>query len=156
MGLHLVTSSEEETRRLGSQLAGLLAPGDVVLLSGPLGSGKTCLTQGIATGLGVREPVTSPTFALVNEYDTTPRLVHMDFYRLERPSEILELGFEEYFYGGGITVAEWPERVVGLPPEHLRVHLLPLSDRARSLDFSPAGDRYRAVIAGLAAALSDR
>lgn len=154
--LHLVTQGEDETRRLGARLAALLGPGDVVLLSGPLGSGKTCLAQGIAAGLGVREPVTSPTFALVNEYDATPRLYHMDFYRLERPSEILELGFEEYFYGDGVTVVEWPERVIGLPPEHLHVHLAPVSEEARALNFSAAGDRYRRVVADLAAAWSGR
>ena len=154
--LQLVSESEEETRRLGSRLARLLGPGDVVLLSGALGSGKTCLAQGIAAGLGVREPVTSPTFSLVNEYDSKPRLFHLDFYRLERPSEIMEMGFDEYFYGDGITVAEWPERVIGLPPEHLRIHVLSVSERSRALDFSPTGDRYRTVVADFAADRTER
>jgi len=145
--LDTVSHSEEQTRRLGRRLGELLGPDDVVLLSGPLGSGKTRLAQGIALGLGIEDPVTSPTFALVHEYSGRMRLYHLDFYRMERPDEILHLGFEEYFYGGGVTVAEWPEQVVGLPCEHLLVRCKPISETKRGLRFEPHGARYDALVA---------
>ena len=140
--LDTISHSEEQTRRLGRRFGELLEPSDVVLLSGPLGSGKTRFAQGIALGLGVSEAVTSPTFALVNEYAGRLPLYHLDFYRLERPDEIQELGFDEYFFGAGVTVAEWPEQVVGLPSAHVLVRLKPITETKRGLRFEPNGGRY--------------
>lgn len=104
-----ITSSEEETRALGEQLSSLLDQGDVVLISGELGTGKTRLVQGIARGLGVSGPVTSPTFSLVKEYSGRISLFHADLYRLT-PNDLPSLGLEEYLDGGGVLCIEWGER----------------------------------------------
>lgn len=102
-------------RRIGTALGG----GDIVALIGELGSGKTCLTQGMAKGLGVAEnvPVVSPTFTLVNEYPGRIPLVHFDVYRLSGPGDLEDMGYEEYFYGGGVVVIEWAEKVREILPE---------------------------------------
>lgn len=107
------SGSEEETRALGERLAALLRPGDIVLISGELGAGKTRLVQGIARGLGVASAVTSPTFSLVKEYAGRMPLYHMDLYRLAAP-DLAALGLEEYFLGEGVTCVEWGERADGL------------------------------------------
>lgn len=121
----VVTHSAEETRALGAQLARSLGPGDVVALHGELGSGKTCLIQGICAGLGVEGHVTSPTFILINEYRGLRRGVslpvyHLDLYRLRSTAELEDLGVEEYFYGQGVSLVEWAERAGDLLPPRRR------------------------------------
>lgn len=106
----------ESMRCLGSRLGGLLRPGDVVCLNGELGAGKTTLAQGIALGLGVAEPVTSPTFTIIHEYQGRLPLYHMDAYRLANPLELADLGLDEYLYGNGVTVIEWAGKVIDLLP----------------------------------------
>jgi tRNA threonylcarbamoyladenosine biosynthesis protein TsaE len=118
------TNSAEETRSLGEQLGRQLVPGDVVALVGDLGSGKTCLIQGICRGLGVRAVVNSPSYTIVNEYTGRCPVYHLDFYRLRGRDDLLALGYEEYFYGDGICLIEWAERAVDLlPPQRVEVHL---------------------------------
>lgn len=137
-GVHL-SASPEETRRLGATLAANLQPGAVVLLRGDLGAGKTCFVQGLAEGLGGHDVVTSPTYALVQEYDTTPPLAHADLYRLESTAAVLALGLEEWIEAGHILAVEWGERAPGLwPPDAWQVHLLPGDDgeNSRKLLFS--------------------
>jgi tRNA threonylcarbamoyladenosine biosynthesis protein TsaE len=110
----------DETRAWGRALGRMLQPGDVIALSGDLGAGKTTLTQGIATGMGIRDEVTSPTFTLLHEYRGAVPLFHLDPYRLERSEDLYDLGFEEYLERGGVTVIEWAERLEGqLPPERM-------------------------------------
>lgn len=104
------TASEHETRELGRRLSALLRPGDVVLLVGELGAGKTCLAQGVARGLGVGERVTSPTFTLLREYRGRMPLYHLDAYRLEGPWDLFELGMEEYLESEGVLLVEWGDR----------------------------------------------
>lgn len=110
-----VTHSPEETRALGVALAQVLLPGDCVALHGDLGSGKTCLVQGICEGLSVTDYVTSPTFVLINEYAGKWRsgesvtLYHFDLYRLGDPDELYGLGCDDFFYGKGICLIEWAE-----------------------------------------------
>ncbi|MEN8200568.1 MAG: tRNA (adenosine(37)-N6)-threonylcarbamoyltransferase complex ATPase subunit type 1 TsaE [Thermodesulfobacteriota bacterium] len=115
----IVLHNLQETAAFGRQLGLLSEPGDVICLSGDLGAGKTALTQEIARGLQVPEScyVTSPTFSILQEYPGTIPLYHMDFYRLSDESEVEDLGFEEYFYGKGVTVIEWSERAGDLIPE---------------------------------------
>jgi len=108
------TGSLEETLALGRKLAERFSPGDVVALSGALGAGKTSLVKGIALGLGVAEPVTSPTFTLIQEYDGRIPLYHIDLYRITDPDQLDDLGIEEYLEGDGVTVIEWPEKAGGL------------------------------------------
>ena len=118
------TCDPEETRKVGEEIAKQLSPGKVVGLFGDMGSGKTVLAQGICRGLGVEEPVTSPSFVLVQEYRGMVRVYHMDLYRIRDFGELEEIGYEEYFYGDGVCIVEWPERAGPLwPDDALSVHL---------------------------------
>ena len=111
------SQSPEETISLGHRFAQILKVGDVVCLKGELGAGKTHFVKGMAEAFGIRrEEVQSPTFTLINEYPGSPSLFHMDCYRMESPNEALEIGAEEYFYGEGICVIEWPERIEPIIP----------------------------------------
>jgi tRNA threonylcarbamoyladenosine biosynthesis protein TsaE len=107
------TRSPEETRSLGRELSRVLVPGDVVCLSGPLGSGKTCLIQGLIRGLGILEKVGSPSFVLVVEYSGALPVRHVVLYRLEGPSEMDGLGLEDLCDGQGIMLVEWGEKAEG-------------------------------------------
>lgn len=112
------TYSEEETLALGRRLAQDAVPGMVFALEGDLGVGKTVLTKGMAEGLGIKEPVNSPTFTVLQIYDDG-RLpfYHFDVYRIEEPEEMEEIGYEEYFYGDGICLVEWANLIAELMPE---------------------------------------
>ncbi len=116
--------SADETRALGVRLASLLRPGDVVVLSGDLGAGKTVLAKGIAAGLGVTEPVVSPTFTIVREYEGDIPLQHLDVYRLDHFQEVIDLGLDELLDGHAVTIVEWGEAVSALlPTDRLEVSL---------------------------------
>ena len=123
--LTVETHSAEETRALGERLAGRLRAGDVLVLQGELGAGKSELTRGIAAGLGVSETVTSPSFTILNVYESGKcPLYHFDWYRLESEEELYELGMDEYLGGDGIAVVEWAERCPDAVPENvLRIRL---------------------------------
>lgn len=117
MNTEFASYSPEETVTLGKKYAAELSPGDVICLQGELGAGKTHFVKGMAEALGVpQSDVHSPTFTLINEYVSDPPLYHFDCYRMESPREALEIGAEEYFYGDGICVIEWPERIASLIP----------------------------------------
>lgn len=113
-----ITSSPEETFREASRFSISLSAGDVVALSGELGSGKTLFTQGIAAGLGVKDIVNSPTFKLIGEYNSIPPLYHFDFFRLKSAFEAVDLGIEHYFHGEGISVVEWADLFPHLIPSY--------------------------------------
>ena len=118
------THSPEETWKLAAELAGGLGPGTVIALHGDLGAGKTCFIQGYAAALGIDEPVTSPTYTIIGEYEGRLPLHHIDLYRLSGPEEALGLGLEEYFDINGITAIEWAERADGLlPPDLLHIQI---------------------------------
>lgn len=108
--------SPEETRRIGEALGAVLGPRDVVACVGELGAGKTCFLQGVARGLGVAEPATSPTFVLINQYQGRCPVYHVDAYRTESLTEILDLGVEEILWGDGVTIIEWGEKLLPLLP----------------------------------------
>ena len=143
--LDIVSHGVEQTRRLGAHLGRLLEPGDVILLEGDFGSGKTTFTQGIARGLGIDSRyVNSPTFTLINEYKggNLP-LQHIDLYRLEGDEQIETLGLDEYFESDGATVVEWPSGAARwLPDERLSVKLSYINDTKRTLRFYALGERY--------------
>ena len=114
--------NEEETRAFGHQLADRLEPGSVVALIGDLGTGKTTLSKYIAEGLGITEVVTSPTFTIVQEYHSGRLpLYHFDVYRIGDISEMEELGYEEYFFGDGVSLVEWADIIQELLPEETRI-----------------------------------
>ena len=135
------TETSADTRALGERLAKRLLPGDVLLLSGELGAGKSELARGIARGLGITGPIPSPTFTLLNIYDTGRiPLHHFDWYRAEDPEELLAAGLEEYIRGGWVTLIEWHERAPGLCPEkHLLVEIKAADDNARLISLIPQG-----------------
>jgi len=120
------THSPEETWALAAELANELPPGTVIALHGDLGAGKTCFIQGFAAALGIDEPITSPTYTIIGEYEGRLPLHHIDLYRLSGPEEALGLGLEEYFDANGITAIEWAERAEGLLPTdllHIRIEV---------------------------------
>ena len=117
----VIIKSESDTRKFGEELARSLKAGDVLALVGDLGTGKTTLTKYIARELGIMEPITSPTFTIICEYKSGRLpLYHFDVYRLAGIDDMLELGYEEYFYGDGICVVEWADRIEKLLPENVK------------------------------------
>lgn len=150
----LITHSRDETVGLGRRLGALLGPGDVVALRGPLGAGKTTLTKGLAEGLGVPEPrwVTSPTFVLVHQYEGRVPVYHIDAYRLNGPADAEALGADEMFFGDGVTVVEWAERIAAaLPEDRLEILLEHSGEEQRRVTFEPRGARFTRLIADLTA-----
>jgi tRNA threonylcarbamoyladenosine biosynthesis protein TsaE len=152
--LRVRSDGEAVTRAIGAAVAGLLAPGDVVGLAGDLGAGKTRLVQGAAAALGVDDPVVSPTFMLVREYDGDPPVHHVDAYRLAGPAELEDLGAEEVFAPEAVVFVEWADRVAAaLPESWLEVVLRTLDDDTRTLDVVPHGPGWARRATLLAAAL---
>ncbi len=126
----------DETIKLGALLGRLLKPGDIIALSGELGSGKTTLTKGIAKGMGVKDSkyVNSPSFVIVKEHKGRIPLYHFDVYRLDDPSDLDTVGYKEYFYGKGVTVIEWADKIPQLLPEdRLEINLSVKSETKREV-----------------------
>jgi tRNA threonylcarbamoyladenosine biosynthesis protein TsaE len=168
--LDIISHNSGQTQRLGMRLGELLSGGELILLEGQLGTGKTTFTQGIARGMGIDEVISSPTFTLLKEYagqplsETVratepqlmkgqpskrspvhpgPALYHFDLYRLDDPEEIFDLGFEDYFFGSGVSVVEWANKADTLwPHDHLRIRLKMLSETKRGLLFTGFGPSY--------------
>lgn len=154
--LNSISHSVEQTQRLGMRLGELLQGGELLLLEGQLGTGKTTFTQGLALGLDITATINSPTFTLLKEYPgqvrstqagtparVGPALYHFDLYRLDDPAEIFDLGFEDYFYSHGVCIVEWADRAdLYWPADHLRIRLKMLSETKRGLLFTAAGTRY--------------
>lgn len=143
------TGSPAATHALGVRMGEHLGAGDVVELDGDLGAGKTLLTKGIAVGLGVDEPVTSPTFAIVQEYAGRLPVFHLDAYRLSSPAELVGVGFDDIVDAGGVVVIEWGERVAPALPERRLVVRLRAGDGddARELELEPRGQGWDDVLA---------
>ena len=166
--LDIISHSAAQTQRLGTRLGELLRGGELLLLDGQLGTGKTTFTQGLAKGMDISEMISSPTFTLLKEYPGRPlpssdglpvqiqsrlhgqrgqhlgpALYHFDLYRLDEPEEILDLGFEEYFYDSGVCVVEWAGKANMLwSAEKLHIRMKVLSETKRSLLFTATGSRY--------------
>ena len=148
--MKITSNSPADTLKLGQKIAKYLAKGDIVCLFGNLGSGKTVLTKGIAGGLGInKNKIISPTFVLIRQQRTKADIsfYHFDLYRLGDCHEIEALGHEEYFYGDGITVIEWPDRLSYLmPKEYLMVKLTLKSRKKRLIELAAVGNRYKKII----------
>ncbi len=157
--LDIVSHSAAQTQRLAMHLGDLLHGGELILLDGKLGMGKTTFTQGLAQGLDIHEVINSPTFTLLKEYpgqiriiaeaaegttsERRPALYHFDLYRLDDPEEIFDLGFEDYFYGTGVCVVEWANKAEEFwPTERLRIQMKMMSDTKRGLLFLATGAHY--------------
>ena len=137
----MITHSPGETRAFGERLARQLRAGDVLLLMGNLGAGKSELTRGIAQGLGVTDTVTSPSFTILNVYeDGRVPLYHFDWYRLNSAEELYEMGMDEYLGGDGVAVVEWPSQCPeAIPEDCLEVVIEPVGDTDRRLTLTPRG-----------------
>lgn len=148
-GLTLETTGPRATQKLGETLAGLLEAGDVILLSGELGAGKTCLVQGLAKGLGFTGPVTSKSFVLVGEYAGRLKLYHADLFRLDSTEAVEDLGLKEYTRNG-VLMVEWAERAWdALPEEYLGVEIDITGPRRRRINLKANGQRYQRALESL-------
>ena len=143
-----VTNSAAETRALGEQLASRLQPGDTVILEGELGAGKSELARGIARGLGVTETVTSPSFTILNVYESGRcPLYHFDWYRLESEEELYELGMDEYLGGDGLAVVEWAERCPeAIPDTYIRINITATGEEQRQFEICSRHSLKRAAV----------
>jgi tRNA threonylcarbamoyladenosine biosynthesis protein TsaE len=151
--LDFISHSAAQTIRLGQRLGELLRQGDLVLLLGDFGTGKTHLIKGIAQGLGSADLVNSPSFVLINEYRAGAQhrgmpIFHADLYRIEDPDELPGIGLEEAWSGAGVCLIEWAEQAGGrLPQEHLAIALQHLSETKRVIRIEPHGRRYEEIVA---------
>lgn len=146
------SSSPAATMTIGRELGKIISPGTVICITGDLGAGKTHFAKGVALGLDIADHVTSPTFTLINEYEGRIPLYHVDAYRLTSADEAYELGLEEYLYGEGVTLIEWPDRVKPLIPEEylaVRIDLTEKDDDFRVLDIQAYGQKYVGLVEGL-------
>ena len=130
----IITASREETEAFAREYAKTLRAGDVVILDGDMGAGKTVFSKGVASGLGITEPVTSPTYAYMNDYDG--RLFHYDCYRIESVAQAENLGLADYFDMGGICLLEWAQNIAPLLPKNCkRVRIRKLSENEREIEY---------------------
>jgi tRNA threonylcarbamoyladenosine biosynthesis protein TsaE len=136
----ITSASAEETAAAGERLGQTLGPGAVVALSGELGAGKTCFVQGLMRGLGVRAEVTSPTFVLVNQYRGRVPVHHVDAYRTDTLTELLDLGLDEMWSGEGVTVIEWADKLSPLlPADAVTVRIVGVGDEPREISIEDPG-----------------
>lgn len=139
----VISEHPDDTFTAGEIIGRALKPGDVVALIGELGAGKTCITRGIARGIGISDSyyITSPTFTLINEYPGRIPLYHMDMYRISGPEYMEDIGFDEYLSGGGVVVVEWAERIAGiLPSGTLYIHIEYRGEQERNIHLSGRPD----------------
>lgn len=140
-----ISNREDSTILLAKELTNHLHQGSVITLTGNLGAGKTTFTKGIAEGLDIRRPITSPTFTIIKEYEGRIPLYHMDTYRLENSEE--DIGFEEYFYSDGVTVIEWAEFIEDyLPEDRLNITFVHVDENIRQITFQTASEQYISMI----------
>ncbi len=149
--MNIELKSLEETEKFGKKLGSLLESGDILCLNGDLGAGKTTLTKSIGLGLEVDDYITSPTFSLVNIYSGRLEVYHFDVYRLESIDEVYDLGFEEYFYGQGVSIIEWAEKIESiLPKERVDLNISYGEDgTSRLIEIKGSGQAYKRIIEGL-------
>ena len=144
--LRVTSHSVADTQRLATVVSQVVEPGDLIVLAGELGAGKTAFTKGLAAAIGIVETVTSPTFVLVQEYEGPLPLAHVDVYRIEHPAELPDLGLDDLLDGGRLVVVEWGDTVgAALPTDRLEVHLrFGATEDQRDVDIVVQGPRWRA------------
>jgi tRNA threonylcarbamoyladenosine biosynthesis protein TsaE len=150
--LDFISHSAAQTVRIGQRLGEYLQPGDLVVLLGTLGVGKTQLVKGVAQGMGSADMVTSPSFVLINEYQSGEQrhglhIYHVDLYRIDDPAELQAIGLDEIWHGQDICLIEWAERAgEWLPEQHLEIHMRHLDETKRILRLTPHGERYQHLV----------
>jgi len=148
--MKFASHSPEETQRFGKELGHIAKPGDVILLVGKLGAGKTCLTQGIAWGLNIDGYARSPSFVVVNEYRGRLPMYHIDLYRLDSIAEISDIGLDDYLNGNGLCVVEWADKALELlPQQKLLIKIDLIGENERTLDFVSHGKRYQEMVSDI-------
>ncbi len=148
--VELISHSADQTQRIGAHLGELAQRGDLFCLEGELGAGKTCLCQGIGQGMGLRDRIVSPTFTLVNEYShgSAPLLLyHLDLYRLDDIDELVNVGWDEYLYGGQVCIIEWADKIERwLPPDRLKITLTYIDTDKRGILLQARGERHQTLL----------
>ena len=148
--LELTSTDVECTQQLAFKLAGLLRGDEIICLQGSLGAGKTAFAQGLGQGFGIKEPINSPTFTLIQEYQAKDRdivMYHIDLYRLESADEVHMLGLDDYLYGAGICVIEWPEQATNsIPNERLWIKLEVVANDHRTISLHAHGEPYQRLL----------
>ncbi len=147
--LKITTNSPEETFEFGKRLGKELRPGDVICLQGDLGAGKTSLAKGICRGLGVVAEITSPTYTIVNEYRGRMKVAHMDLYRMKSEDDLYDIGFNEYIYGDGVTIIEWPDKAGTLMPDNYLDINLAGQGCTREIRLIPQANKFIGLISEL-------
>ena len=151
-----ICKSPKQTQKIGETIGNLAQPGQTFLLVGDLGAGKTCLTQGIARGLGAKENARSPTFVLVAEYQGRLKIYHMDLYRIETMEEILDLDIDEYFHEDAIFVVEWADKALSMfPKDHLDIRIKYLDENTRHLTLTTKSEKYTEILNTISPDLSE-
>ncbi len=146
--MEFISTGVNYTLALGKKLGEIVKSGDVICLTGDLGAGKTHFTKGLAEGLKITDPITSPTFTILNEYEGRLKLFHFDVYRVNDPEEITLLGFDEYIFDHGVSVIEWANYIEPiLPEEYLNVEITKCNNNPeeRKITMTPVGQRYNYV-----------
>ncbi len=155
--VQVTSRSPENTQSVGRILGEHARPGDVFLLVGELGAGKTCLTQGVLWGLGLDEYARSPTFVLVSQYNGRLTLYHMDLYRLDTFDEIADLGLDEYLLGDGLSVVEWAEKAPEIFPEqHLMIQIEYLDETTRRLTLASSDEHHAETMDAVKASMAKK
>jgi tRNA threonylcarbamoyladenosine biosynthesis protein TsaE len=142
----VISDSPEATEDIAAIISSVARPGDIFALEGTLSAGKTAFARGFARGLGIGEAVTSPSFPIIQEYDGTPPLFHMDLYRLGDSDEVIETGAQELWFGSGISLIEWPDRASDILPEHcIYLHFEIIGDTRRQIGIRGAAHRIEEI-----------
>ena len=143
-GMEFNTKSPKDTIDVGKKIGKLLKEGDVVALIGDLGAGKTVISKGLCSGLGVEEDyITSPTYTIINQYDGKIPVYHIDLYRLKNSSELYNLGWDEYIYGHGTCIIEWADKAGEmLPEEYLTINIEVTGKNNRKITLQAKGESY--------------
>ncbi len=143
----VIINNEKQTKDLAEKLSKLVNKGDIICLTGDLGAGKTTFTQSFAKGLEIEEPVTSPTFTIIQEYEGRIPLYHFDVYRITHPTEMEDIGYEEYFFGNGVCVIEWASLIEELiPKEHLWITITVEGPTERKVCLKGTSKYYESII----------
>ena len=145
--MKFIIENREKTKKFGEYLGSILNSGDVICLNGDLGTGKTTMTKSIGLGMGIDDYITSPTFTIINEYYGNLNLYHFDTYRLSSNADVEYLGFDEYFYGDGVCIIEWANRIKdALPEDYLEMNLKRIDEEKREVEIVAVGPRSQELL----------